>query len=266
MFKKYKIELANTEYKELPNFKEYNTGESSDDIVDLKNQLKKEVVKMFEYSNTKTFDMTEIKENWFKISSNYDIFLSHSHADKAIALSLKAWFKDEFNLNVFIDSEVWGYANDLLLEIDNKFAKNANDNTYNYTIRNDTTAHVHLMLSTSLHQMMDKCECVFFLSTNNSLSDRSQSDEKTYSPWIFDELISSSILRKNKPNRSIAKSLSENIETRSLPFNYSVNKQLKEMQSLGFNDLKDWYQMRQENKKNNQFDLLYELLENKNAK
>ena len=65
-------------------------------------------------------DGTKMQENWFpKVDA--DIFISHSHKDENLAKGLAGWLYKEFGLEAFIDSCVWGYANDLLLEIDKKY-------------------------------------------------------------------------------------------------------------------------------------------------
>lgn len=49
---------------------------------------------------------------WFP-KINADIFLSHSHKDEKLIIAFAGWLKDTFNLDVFIDSCIWGYSNDL---------------------------------------------------------------------------------------------------------------------------------------------------------
>lgn len=88
----------------------------------------------------------KIIENWFR-EEKFDIFLSHSHKDKELALGIAGFLNKEFKLKVFIDSQVWGYVDELLKKIDNKYCYQKNTETYNYQKRNISTAHVHLMLN-----------------------------------------------------------------------------------------------------------------------
>ena len=67
-----------------------------------------------------SLDGTKMQENWFP-QIKADIFISHSHEDEELALALAGYLKDSFELTAFIDSCVWGYANDLLKMIDNKY-------------------------------------------------------------------------------------------------------------------------------------------------
>jgi hypothetical protein len=58
-----------------------------------------------------------------------------------------------------------------------------------------------MMLSMSLLEMMDKCECIFLLDTPNSITARSSIAGTTHSPWIFMEMFSSKFLRITNPQR-----------------------------------------------------------------
>ena len=54
-----------------------------------------------------------------------------------------------------------------------------------------------MILHGALAKMIDDTECLFFLNTPNSISVK-QSVDKTYSPWIYSELLLSSIVRHKK--------------------------------------------------------------------
>src|SRR5690606_41491864 len=60
----------------------------------------------------------DIFEDWFA-NVDADVFLSHSHADKDDVYALAAFLKHEMGLTAFVDSAVWGYADDLLKRFDN---------------------------------------------------------------------------------------------------------------------------------------------------
>ena len=65
-------------------------------------------------------DGSKMQANWFP-QIKADVFISHSHKDRELALTLAGWLRETFGLTAFIDSCVWGYANDLLKMIDNKY-------------------------------------------------------------------------------------------------------------------------------------------------
>jgi hypothetical protein len=136
-----------------------------------------------------------------------DIFLSHSHADQDLAISLAIELERRCGLKVFIDSCVWGAAHDLLQVIDDKYCKSPGEINYNYAERNRSTAHVHMILSTALQRMIDSTDTLFFLNTEQSISLKHSVDgsKKTLSPWIHMELEFSSMVRR-QPRRHLVKS------------------------------------------------------------
>lgn len=153
-----------------------------------------------------SLDGSLMQTNWFP-QIEADIFISHSHGNENKAIALAGWLNEEFGLNTFIDSCIWGYANELLRNIDNSYCLQA-DGYYNYQKRNHSTSHVHMMLSTALLMMMDNTECVFFLNTPSSISANEVID-KTESPWIYSELAITQFIRQNIPERLKLYDLSE---------------------------------------------------------
>ena len=148
-------------------------------------------------SSSGRIDGSSLQSHWFpRISA--DVFLSHSHADYDLALKFAGWMKHAFNLRVFIDSCVWGCADDLLKQIDKNYCMNSCGKTYSYEKRNGSTSHVHAMLSTALGMMIDNTECLFFLNTPNSITSSSSVD-KTLSPWLFTEIAIANIARRKSP-------------------------------------------------------------------
>lgn len=147
-----------------------------------------------------SIDFTALQDDWFP-TVNADIFISHSHADIKAVNALAGWFKEKFNVDVFIDSYIWGYCNDLLKEIDEKYCKHTNGKSFDYDKRNFSTAQIHMILSNALNKMIDKTECVIFLETDNSLSVNNDIQKGTSSAWIYSELITTSIIRKKIPER-----------------------------------------------------------------
>lgn len=143
-----------------------------------------------------SLDGSKMQANWFpQITAN--IFISHSHADERLAICLAGWLKKQFGLSTFIDSCIWGYANDLLKMVDDVYCKNISGGTYNYQKRNYSTSHIHMMLSTALSMMIDKTECIFFLNTPNSITP-DDVISKTESPWIYSEIAMTRLIRKQK--------------------------------------------------------------------
>lgn len=187
-----------------------------------------------------SIDGSKMQSDWFP-NVKADIFISHSHRDENKALALAGWLNDEFGLQAFIDSCIWGYSIELLKEIDNKYCRSKDGTMYDYDLRNYSTSHVHMMLSTALTMMIDKTECVFFLNTPNSIS-TSDSIQQTNSPWIYHELGMTRLIRKRtfEDHREgyMQKSL---IFEAASSLNIKYNVPLNHLISLSDDDLQIWY-------------------------
>ena len=129
-----------------------------------------------------------------------DIFISHSHKDVEAAKEFAKIIYVKTGLKSFIDSEVWSYADDLLKDIDFDYCLKANG-SYSYEKRNISTSYVHMMLNTALLNMLDRCECLFFLSTPNSFNKEQEIKNTTFSPWIYSELSMANAIEKRIPVR-----------------------------------------------------------------
>ena len=184
------------------------------------------------------FDGKKMQDEWFP-EIQADVFLSHSHADLDLTLFI-ASVLEAYDLKVFIDSAVWGYANDLLRQIDNELCSNGKG-TYSYELRNYSTAHVHMMLSVALSKMIDKSECLFFLNTPNSVSTRGLIKNKTESPWIYSEIAMSNLMRVKEPKRQQVRSFAEGGKV-ELTLESRIEQELNLVDFIRFNnsDLINW--------------------------
>jgi len=205
-------------------------------------------------------DGSKLQEHWFpKIKA--DVFISHSHQDEKTALALAGWLQRNFKLKPFIDSCVWGFADQLLREID-KGCLNKNRKTYNYQKRNGTTSHVHMMLSTALGKMIDSTECLIFLNTPQSITTKNAVDT-TQSPWLFAELSMASIIRRTAPIRP--RIISEKFTTEqdqkeitsAHKFQYRVD--LTPMECINCTTLKRWREMCSASEARHPLDVLYDM-------
>lgn len=206
-------------------------------------------LKDFIYQNGQ-IDGSALKEHWFKIEKA-DVFLSHSHKDITKVAAFAGWLYNTFGLTSFIDSCSWGYCDDLLKEIDDEYCKNKSGDTYNYQLRNYTTSHVHMMLSSALSQMIDNTECIIFFDTPNSivlkdeLDNVKKKDKKaTLSPWIYHELSMSTMIRTTLPSRRsviLEHSSGYSFDARSqLNIQYDVSEYLRNMTPLTESLLLEW--------------------------
>jgi len=210
--------------------------------------------------NNGTLDGSAMQKNWFPLLKS-DIFISHSHSDNKAAIILSELLWKRFQLTAFIDSCVWGYSNDLLKQIDDIYCLNDNGGIYNYTKRNYSTSHVHMMLLTALMMMIDNCECMFFLDTPNSINTEDIINECTNSPWIYSEINISRLIKrrfskrqqKQRIQESLQKSSTENF---SLKIKYELNK--SHFSELTEDNFISWLETYDEEK--HPLDVLYELV------
>lgn len=180
-----------------------------------------------------------MQANWFP-QIKADIFISHSHKDKELALALAGWLKVTFGLTAFIDSCVWGYANDLLKMIDNEYCYQEETNTYSYQKRNYSTGHVHMMLSVALTQMIDNTECLFFLNTPNSITPDTIINQ-TESPWIYSEIAMTRLIRKKERDEYRLNKLQESQKTFSFEeFIVQYDVPIDHLTDIGVMDLITW--------------------------
>lgn len=211
---------------------------------------------------------SDLKEHWFSISQK-DIFISHSHKDLNKVKAFAGWIYETFGLEAFIDSCSWGYCDELLRKIDDKYCYNPKSRTYNYKLRNYTTSHVHMMLSTALTEMMDNTECVIFFNTPNSINmaeelGKVEKKEKTVSPWIYHELSMTTLLRRSEPIRKKV-ILEHSAQQRADEFSvaYDVTKLLEGLKTLTDTDLLLWqsnWQKRPIKVKEEALEVLYEIV------
>jgi hypothetical protein len=65
-------------------------------------------------------DATSLQNDWFP-EVEADIFISHSSLDEVKAVIFATWLHRIFGVTAFVDSDVWGYADNLLKQIDDRY-------------------------------------------------------------------------------------------------------------------------------------------------
>lgn len=262
MFSKFNFELSDEIYNIGTCNKEYYKC-IGDRIYRKCDDISKKNLSAFIKENG-TIDGTAMQKEWFN-QVKVNVFLSHSHKDIDDVKAFAGWLKVEFGLTVFIDSCVWGYCDNLLNQIDIAYCKNDDENTYNYTMRNYSTSHVHMMLAVSLAKMIDSTECIMFLNTPNSINWQNElmrlktnNSYKTFSPWIYDELAMTSMLRVNEPIRyGMLKHGDVVFEQAELKIEYSVTEYIEQMTKLNLSDLQKWKENLEGNMGEKALDNLY---------
>lgn len=142
-----------------------------------------------------------LSANQFPINRNMQVFISHSSKDAVVA-KVFAYILSAWGINCFIDSMIWNNISDLQRDLDEKYCWLKRNELFDYEKRNNSTAHVHTMLSSALFEMIDICECCVFIESNNSeIKLNDIRDTSTFSPWIFSEINYINKIRLNIPLR-----------------------------------------------------------------
>ncbi|ETZ11559.1 hypothetical protein AJ90_19310 [Vibrio parahaemolyticus M0605] len=218
MFKGFELTLSESDF--LSNYGLYSEllRKTQEKIADKFNEV---------LLNDGKINADKIMEEWFP-SGQYHVFISHSHKDLELAEQLANWLYEKFKLTSFLDSHVWGYANNLLKDLNEKYARNGEE-TYAYEPAISNAAHVYLMLSTALAEVIDKSECLFFINTENALENMqiegSQAKSRTASPWIMHELKTSAMIRRRYSSdreESVTESAGLESLEKSAGFSFSV--------------------------------------------
>lgn len=238
--------LRNYIYNNTNHERYYRIGKTMFD--EFNQELDSELVQYI-IGDSGVIDGTKLQKDWFP-TVNCDIFISHSHKDKDLAIALAGWLYETFGLRSFIDSCIWGYADDLLEIIDDEHCRNSTK-SYSYKRRNFSTSHVHMMMNMALMQMIDKTECLFFLNTPNSI-DLSDIETRTLSPWIYSEIGISQMIEKKSPR---TKYFSDNLNE-SLRISYKLD--LSHLANIDHTDLLLWKQknVREERALNSLYEII----------
>ena len=180
------------------------SGVTYEEINNYKKNKNEKIINIQDYLLDKNnrLSVDKIADNLF-LDVNPDIFLSHSHADEKDVIRLAVLIEKKLNLNVFVDSCVWGNAFELLRKIDEEYSYNLTKKTFNYHTRNQTTSNIFMILNAALHRVIDNCETFIFLGTDNSISITDAFNDEKYisSPWIYSELQFAKLVRRTKPRQ-----------------------------------------------------------------
>jgi hypothetical protein len=256
MFSGFNLKL-NRDYDEF-----YSIGNQmfEDTKIKVENGLKENIT-----SNNDKIDGSKVQEDWFPTLDNIDVFISHSHSDKELAVGLAGYLKAKYNIVSFVDSSMWGYANNLLKIIDDEYCQYSNSSSYDYDKRNYSTSHVHMMLSAAINKMIDKAECIIFLNTQNSnLGVNDSINNQTASPWIYSEIAATRIIRRKKltnyrPNNMVKKGIYNEANRSDLNIQYDIP--LGHLIEINDQTLKKWDKLWKENNNNWEYplDALYKI-------
>lgn len=172
------------------------------------NEATKKIIRDKILSGRWVIDGADTESDWFPQVKSH-VFISHSHQDEKAALMLAGVLKSKLGIESFVDSAAWGNYEDLAKVIYEKARIRYNYLSYEQSekLKDSARTHAHCMLTKSLIQMMDRCECLLFLGTPSSMNMSNVSfTAETYSPWIYNEIEASRVLRRYKYPRGLVAS------------------------------------------------------------
>lgn len=199
MFSGFNAKLTESNFKDFSkSFEDYK--KIGEEHINKKKAEVNKAIEEYANNNTNVVNGTKLQKDWFPLIEA-DIFISHSHADERLAIAFAGYLFDTFNLTCFIDSCVWGYADELLEKLNQIYSNKRTDKDggvlYTHDKCNTVSKHVNTMLSIALQKMIDKTEAVMLLNTENSIINSGNiKHTETYSPWLYAEITCTDIVRK----------------------------------------------------------------------
>jgi hypothetical protein len=147
------------------------------------------------YKQKRVLDAKKISETLFPVQK-YDIFLSHSHGDFDEAVDFAVALKKR-DLNVFVDSCVWGHYGDLIKSIAKAEAGSIDSISPDRII--EIAADAHMLLASAIQHVIARTDVFAFLNTQMSMPLMREGSGITFSPWIFSELEFSFLVEHSAP-------------------------------------------------------------------
>ena len=196
-------------------------------------------------------------------SKRYDIFISHSHKDLELAKGFANYLYLFFNVTCFIDSLYWGNIDELqneLNELHLTYDGVTKKSYYDYEKTLQVAKHADMILASALTEMIDNCECVFFLNTDSSVIRGTEaiSKNETYSPWIYHEVCTTTIIQKKQRSKFNESYQFRDNAIKQIP-DISYGLDLSGMTVLREEDIFEWEIKINSNKDKHPLDVLYNL-------
>ena len=253
MYRAFNVKLWND-----PDWQKFSADYNYNDLSDNSKEKLKKLV-----NSSRKISADEIKDILMPRGNHYDIFISHSHKDINLAKGLAGYLQKYCKVSCFIDSLYWGNIDELQEELNIKHLYTDSSNGKEYFDHQSTmevAKHANMVLASALTQMIDNCECVFFLNTDNSVISGPEAINKneTYSPWIYHEVFTTSIIQKKQRDN-----LNEHYQIRDSAIkpiiNITYGLDLSGMTVLKEEDIWDWGIKINSNKDKHPLDVLYKL-------
>lgn len=131
---------------------------------------------------------------------------------------------------------------------------------YDYEKTLQVAKHADMILASALTEMIDNCECVFFLNTDSSVIRGTEaiSKNETYSPWIYHEVFTTTIIQKKQRSKFNESYQFRDNAIKQIP-DISYGLDLSGMTVLREEDIFEWEIKINSNKDKHPLDVLYNL-------
>ena len=252
MYRVFDVNLVHEQYwSKFSKFYDYN-----DSIVCAMDTLRMLI------NSSKEISANQIKQILLP-KEHYDIFISHSHKDLLLAKGLAGYLKALCGLSCFIDSLYWGNIDELQEELNRMHLHKDEDKGkkyFNHKSTMEVAKHANMILASALTEMIDNCECVFFLNTDNSVIRGTEaiSKNETYSPWIYHEVFTTTIIQKKQRSKFNESYQFRDNAIKQIP-DISYGLDLSGMTVLREEDIFEWEIKINSNKDKHPLDVLYNL-------
>lgn len=208
MFARFKISIEDVRKinREAVSLRRFSSAEEKDSV--------SSEIKLLLENEQGIIDGEKLKTEYFptKLKKKYNVFISHSHGDIDEIERFASSLEKLYGVKCFVDSMVWKNIATLQKKIDNKYSR-TEDGKLDYQLIQQSTAHIHSLLSIALFEMIDQCECCIFVQSSKSLA-LDLKDTATLSPWIYEEIFymnhTRKILPRRIPERKLFSNLNEN--------------------------------------------------------
>lgn len=222
MFAKFNLKLSSNDI--IPSITSDTNSDSDNKIF---SALEKYVL------NDGSLDAFAIELEWFP-EIDAKVFLSHSHIDEKMVKSFANYLYEEYGITSFIDSTVWGYADNLIDLLYNKYCSGITNELELINVKKRIASFVYILLQSALTKMIDHCECFIFVNTSNSIySSNDTTLSCTRSIWLYNELFMANRIRR----RSLESHRPD--ELMHGDFNLTIPVEMDGLVNLTINDFKD---------------------------
>ena len=133
----------------------------------------------------------ELEKALFPVPKNV-IFISHLHKDVDYVRQVRNKIQTSVNgrFQCFIDSDVWGNVYDVILSLAGEIRQK--NGSLNFKDHDDISKNMYMILSLALQRVIS--ECFLFVFVPPAVHDEKHPNIfNTHSPWVCQELFSSSL-------------------------------------------------------------------------